>query len=305
MSLVRAAGCSLVVGCALLLAATSAAASPLDRAVATDRTDVPWRLAGDGRRYAAYERPDRTPVVFDARTGFIRAITGAKGCEPVDVAAGRVLLQCASADPGAAPPRIAPVGGGRARVLGTALVGESFDRIGRYWIGGDTASCGTPMCAHQIYINWRTGERSAQPGDRANLDLDRRTLLRAPPFPNVALGSAYDLVAYDRHAAVTDDGTHLALHREHRTPQPIGQSLGACCLDGKRLYGMRFGGGMVTWVNGASARAVRIGTLHARTVSLGGRHGSILPTTHGLVLARPTGTEAGKRTFTIALVHAP
>lgn len=132
--------------------------------------------------------PDAGPVlrVYDARTGVVLSADLAPGCRTVDIAAGRVLLEC----PGESRGRrygVYDTRSGEVRYLsGTDPTLETYYVLGRYWLSGQICE---PRCVG-VFLNWATGEYRADRTSRRHGvdDPDRKDLGPVKPCawtPNI------------------------------------------------------------------------------------------------------------------------
>lgn len=133
-------------------------------------------LTGDGVRFVAYLADGDKIRVVDELERSSRDYPVNHRCSPVDVAAGHVLLRCATADE---YPRwrLLSLRSGAVRAVLGARRGDFFGGMGRYWLGGSSSLCGfvQPSCISGVYLDWRTG-RTVRGLGRGGSDLDKRVL---------------------------------------------------------------------------------------------------------------------------------
>ena len=209
-------------------------------------------MATDGARYFAYMTPKRVPVVLDTWTGKVNRITGAKGCQPLDVGGSRVLLSCGKADGNhMKETRTASARGGKAVRTPRGKTGYWF-AIGKYWLEGNNPCTGTGGClGGRAYLNWRTGKNGYPGGeltDWSRADLDRRRLLYiSPEFIPAGFASSWKL-CWDGDVMVTDAGK-IRVWSSHSQSMVIGKG-GLLKNQCDSYSSLKVGSGRVVWNRG-------------------------------------------------------
>lgn len=252
--------------------ATLAIACEPSRAVDRTETDpLPGGLVGDGYRYVSFQGSDGSPVVLDSKTETMRKINRAKGCVPVSVSGGRVLLDCSfDVETQYNAPRIATARGGSARRLpGSGKYSRPL-KIGKFWalVEQDCPlrdpGCPTNGQTIQRNIRLTTGKsilvplsmRMKHPGyfpkiSVQNLNSPRRGLKDQFPRFLPRHVNRWTAITYTGNAAITIEPSRrrpndyldsdLVLWRTGGAHEPIAKAINA--------FDVQLGSGRLTWIS--------------------------------------------------------
>ena len=269
-----------------------------------------YHLVSDGARFVAFQRPDGTSMVLDARKGKVRKIQGSKGCEPSAVGYGRVLLNCADGyyfD--FKPSRLASVRTGKSWKIPRASIYEEYRAgdIGKYWVRGDCQSGSS--CYSTTYTNFRSGTKrtfttvgipdSVPEGlNYDDLDLDNRHLGRFKPHPEFSIFTEDfnwgSYIGFGAHYYVVNDYGGMFLVRSPQERVKIGGYLpGTSNTYFSRILAR--GSGRLGWVDRSWLRAfdLRTGEKVLRRLPRGGSKLALVK--QGAVVAIPTDAKRDKR----------
>jgi hypothetical protein len=251
------------------------------------------QLPGDGRSHIAYRGIDGVTRVVDTSSMRVRKISAPATCAPVALAAGRVLLRCDFAAPGAVQPRIASIRGGTARPLPGWEPGEIVTRIGRHWVRADSEGhrgCHASDCPYTAYLDWRTGQRYLKPtyDDRYDLDAPGASTLRRRPADRSRRVDGV-LTAYTRRVGVYG-GTYLRVSVNGSRPRFAGLGDTRCCDPYEDGGTVRIGSGLITWIDPRrQLHVLQYGTWKRWNRRVSSRLAVAVPTRNGVVIAETTG----------------
>jgi len=284
------------------LFASSASAAPVDAARAINSNP----MATDGVRYFAYQTPKRVPVVLDTWTGKTNLITGAKGCQPLDVGGSRVLLTCGKADENFMKiTKTASARGGKAIRTPRAKTGYWF-AIGKYWLEGNNPCTGTGGClGGRSYLNWRTGKNGYPGGeltDWSRADLDRKRLLYiSPEFIPAGFANSWKL-CWDENVMVTDAGK-IRVWSSHSDSMVIGKG-GLLKYQCDNYSSLKVGSGRVVWNRGRVIHEynTKTGMSYKRRLK---NVTKVVPVRDGIVIAMKTGRTSTADRYRVRFIRLP
>ena len=140
--------------------------------------DAQSGVVTDGHRLAAYASGSDAATVVDTADGSSRRLSVAAGCEPGDVACGRLLLVCGDAFSSSRPAVVVDARSGRTVGPPPGAISGRWDLLGRYWLSGAVFDMRGDVIPS--YLNWRTGRYRRDDGPPRDMNRPTLPILHPP-----------------------------------------------------------------------------------------------------------------------------